>query len=82
VGAVSSFGANPMEQHIGVGAATRVDEIRIRWPANYAHEQVLRDFSVDQALLVREGVPAAQVMPRKPFTLGESPLPMTMQGHR
>ena len=30
----------------------------------YTHEQVLRDLSVDQALLVREGVPAAQVMPR------------------
>jgi hypothetical protein len=75
VGAVSSFGANPMEQHIGVGGATRVDEIRIRWPASYANEQVLRDLPVDQALLVREGTPAAQVMPRKAFTLGAAPLP-------
>ena len=77
VGAVSSFGGNPTEQHIGVGAATRVDEIRIRWPASYAHEQVLRDLPVDQALLVREGLPTAQEMPRKAFTLGSAPLPGT-----
>jgi ASPIC and UnbV len=82
VGAVSSFGANPMEQHIGVGAATRVDEIRIRWPATYAHEQVLRDLSVDQSFLVREDVPAAEVLPRKSFTLGEGPLRMTMHDHK
>jgi hypothetical protein len=73
VGAVSSFGANPMEQHIGVGTATRVDEIRIRWPASYNQEQVLRNLSVDQTWLLREGVPTAQEMSRKPFTLGESP---------
>jgi hypothetical protein len=75
VGAVSSFGGNPMEQHIGVGSATRVDEIRIRWPASYAQEQVLRNLSVDQAMLVREGIPTPQVMPRKAFTLGSAPLP-------
>ena len=51
-----------------------MDEIRIRWPATYAHEQVLRDLSADQVLLVREGVPAAEVLPRKPFTLGAAPL--------
>jgi hypothetical protein len=62
-----------MEQHIGVGAATRVDEIRIRWPASYNQEQVLRNLSVDQTWLLREGVPTAQEMSRKPFTLGESP---------
>jgi hypothetical protein len=50
-----------------------VDEIRIRWPASYAQEQVLRDFAVNQALLVREGAPEVEVISRKPFTLGESP---------
>jgi hypothetical protein len=82
VGAVSSFGANPMEQHIGVGAATRVDEIHIRWPASYTQEQVLRNFAVDQALLVREGVPAVQEVRRNTIILGASPLPMTMQDHK
>jgi hypothetical protein len=71
-----------MEQHIGVGAATRVDEIHIRWPASYTQEQVLRNFAVDQALLVREGVPAVQEVRRNTFILGASPLPMTMQDHK
>jgi len=81
VGAVSSFGGNPMEQHIGVGAATRVDEIRIRWPASYTQEQVLRDLAVNQVLLVREGVPGVQVIARKAFSLGESVF-MPMHDHQ
>jgi hypothetical protein len=68
-----------MEQHIGVGAATRVDELRIRWPATYTQEQVLRDLAVDEKLLVQEGAPAAQVISRKPFVLGESPPHKTMR---
>jgi FG-GAP-like repeat/ASPIC and UnbV len=75
VGAVSSFGGNPMEQHIGVGSATHVDEIRIRWPASYGQEQVLRNVLVDQALLVREGVFVPQVMSRKTFMLGQAAKP-------
>jgi FG-GAP-like repeat/ASPIC and UnbV len=75
VGAVSSFGGNPMEQHIGVGAATRVDEIRIRWPASYAQEQVLRNLPVDQSMVIREGSAAAEVAPRKAFMLGAARLP-------
>jgi hypothetical protein len=64
-----------------------VDEIRIRWPASYAQEQVLRDLPINQAFLVREGVPAAQVIPRKPFTLGAASLPrlsseMPMHEHK
>ena len=63
--------------------ATRVDEIRIRWPANpMRRSKLLRNLPVDQTLLVQEGIPAPQVMPRKAFTLGESPLPMTMQNHK
>ena len=74
VGAVSSFGGNPMEQHIGVGGAARIDEIRIRWPADYAHEQRLRDIAVDHALTVHEGVPTPEVVARKAFALGAAPL--------
>ena len=77
VGAVSSFGGNPMEQHIGVGAATRVEEIRIRWPAHYAHEQVLQNIEVDQAMVVREGAGAPQLLPHKAFELGATAPPST-----
>jgi len=48
---------------------------------------VLRNLSVDQTLLVREGAPAAQEVPRNTFTLGASPLPgaksnMPMHDHK
>ncbi len=72
VGAVSSFGGNPMEQHIGVGGATRIEEIRVRWPAAYGDEQVLRDLAVDQSLVLREGSAAPETVTRKSFILGAS----------
>ncbi len=74
VGSVSSFGGNPMEQHIGVGRASQVDELRIRWPANYAEEQVLRNLPADQTYRVREGSATPDTIPRKPFTLGQHAL--------
>jgi enediyne biosynthesis protein E4 len=40
--------------HVGLGAVSRVDEIRIRWPSGTV--QVLRDVDVDQILRVREPV--------------------------
>ncbi len=83
VGAVSSFGGNPMEQHIGVGAAQRVQEIRLRWPDDPTHEQVLRDLAVNQTLLLREGA-APVALARKPLTLGATSLhkdAMSMKSH-
>jgi enediyne biosynthesis protein E4 len=38
--------------HVGLGAVSRVDEIRIRWPSGTV--QVLRDIDADQILRVRE----------------------------
>ena len=70
VGSVSSFGASPMEQHIGIGMATMVDEVRIVWPADPKHAQVLRGLAVDRAFRVREGKAEAEEIPRKAFTLG------------
>jgi hypothetical protein len=39
--------------HFGLGAATRVDELRVRWPDR--SETVLRDVSVRQLITVRKG---------------------------
>jgi hypothetical protein len=50
-----SFGANPLEQHIGIGAATVIDSIEIRWPVgNFV--QVFRDIRPDEHLKIKEGV--------------------------
>jgi hypothetical protein len=51
----SSFGANPLEQTIGVGQADKIAELEIHWPTSRT-TQVLRDVEVDQSVKVIEGV--------------------------
>ena len=53
VGYGSSFGGNPLRQHIGVGQAASVKSIAVRWPSGAA--QVFRDVAVNQRLRLREG---------------------------
>lgn len=74
VGAVSSFGASPFAQHIGLGAASEVDELRIRWPADPTHEQIFRNLAADQTLRLTEGNPTPDPIPTHPFTLGQTRL--------
>ncbi len=49
----SSFGANPLEQHIGLGKATRIALLEIHWPTS-GTTQVFRDLPVNQAVAVTE----------------------------
>jgi hypothetical protein len=49
----SSFGANPLEQHIGLGKARRVARLEIRWPTS-GSRQVFEDLAVDRAIEVTE----------------------------
>jgi hypothetical protein len=49
----SSFGANPLQQTIGLGKATRVARIEIHWPTS-GTTQVLRDIPPDQAIEITE----------------------------
>ena len=70
VGAVSSFGGNPTEQHIGCGAATVIERVSIRWPATPGHEQVLEKLTADRVYRVVEGQPAQPVERPAAFVLG------------
>lgn len=54
VGFGSSFGGNPMEQHIGIGSATSVAEVTVTWPASGVVDHV-RDVAVDHRYHLREG---------------------------
>jgi hypothetical protein len=54
VGYGSSFGGNPMRQHIGIGAATRVSAITVTWPATGIVDH-LRDVAADHSYKLREG---------------------------
>ncbi len=75
VGAVSSFGGNPMAQHIGLGAATKVEEVHLRWPADPQREQVFRALDVDRAYTLNEVDAAAHLLPQKTFHLGDTLAP-------
>ena len=54
VGSGGSFGANPLRQHLGLGQATVVKTLEIRWPRSRA-VQTLRDVPVDRTIRVVEG---------------------------
>jgi hypothetical protein len=80
VGSVSSFGGNPMRQHIGVGQATSVREIEIRWPVP-GIRQLFRDVSVDHAYCIREDRNTLQPVTWKPFEIGKSKIAHPMMVH-
>jgi hypothetical protein len=48
-----SFGASPLQQHIGVGKATRILTLEIWWPTSNTR-QAFRDVSVNQYIEVKE----------------------------
>ncbi len=75
VGAVSSFGGNPLRQEIGVGRAGVVDEVRLRWPLRYGQEQVFRGLAVDGAYRLVEGEAVAHRLELHKFHLGDKLAP-------
>ena len=72
VGSVSSFGGNPMAQHIGIGAATVVDEVRLRWPTSIAREQVFTHLQGDAMYQFTEGDSSPRFVPLRRFHLGDT----------
>jgi hypothetical protein len=60
-----SFGGNPLQGHIGIGAATMIESIEIKWPVgNFV--QVFKNIRPDQHLKIKEGNPAiVSSQPRK-----------------
>src|SRR5262249_55530024 len=49
----SSFGANPLQQTIGLGKAKRVAQLEVFWPTS-GTTQVFRDIPVNQAIEITE----------------------------
>ena len=54
VGYGSSFGGNPLRQHIGVGDATEIMLVEVTWPVPRQVQQ-FRDVPVDRAFHIRQG---------------------------
>jgi len=49
-----SFGASPLRQEIGIGAATTVDEISIQWPGS-GKTQIFKNVPAKQFIKITEG---------------------------
>ena len=71
VGSVSSFGGNPMRQHIGLGKATSVRSIEIFWPASGVRQR-FQQVAADLAYRIREDSDALQPVRLKTFEFGKS----------
>ena len=49
-----SFGSNPLTQHIGIGQATTIESIEIKWPASNTI-QVFKNIQPGETLKIKEG---------------------------
>ena len=66
VGYASSFGGNPLRQHIGLGRASRVSRVEVTWPTSQ-QVQKFSDVAVDAAYHLREGSPTLTPVQYKRF---------------
>jgi len=67
-----SFGANPLRQEVGLGAARSIVEIRVTWPTS-GTVQTFKDVGMDRAYTIREGDRALAEIPLKTFTFASRP---------
>src|SRR5438093_969110 len=51
-----SFGGNSLQQEIGLGGATAIESIEVRWPAT-GETQIFRDAAMDRVYRIVEGDP-------------------------
>jgi len=71
VGSGGSFGASPLEQHIGIGRAARIGKIDIWWPASKTH-QTFSDVAPNQFLEIKEFADTVTTLVRRSFRPGGS----------
>jgi tetratricopeptide (TPR) repeat protein len=72
VGSGGSFGASPLQQHIGLGKSARIVSIEVDWPASKS-KQVFTNVPKNQFLEVKEFSDQYTQLVRKPFRLGAPP---------
>ena len=74
VGYGSSFGGNPLRQHIGVGKADSIEKMEIFWPVSKS-TQVFANIAVDHAFHVKEGESKLEPRDYKRFAFNTLPMP-------
>ena len=80
VGSVSSFGGNPMRQHIGVGKATSIRAVEIWWPVSGIRQR-FGNVAVDRTYRVREGRGGLEAVAVKTFEIGKTKIAPHMHDH-
>jgi FG-GAP-like repeat/ASPIC and UnbV/PPIC-type PPIASE domain len=70
VGAMSSFGGNPLEQHIGLGHDAHTITVDVWWPAS-GTRQHFTALAKNQYLEIKEFGTSYTRLERKPFRLGK-----------
>ncbi len=71
VGSGGSFGASPLEQHIGLGHRARVVSLEIWWPASRTRQR-FTDVAVNRTIAVTEFATSFATVERPPVKLGGS----------
>jgi hypothetical protein len=64
----SSFGANPLQQTIGLAKADRIALLEITWPTS-GTTQVFRDIAADQFIEITEFAQDYRKLSRKPIPI-------------
>lgn len=75
VGQTSSFGGNPMEQHIGLGREAHVTSIDVFWPASKSRQQ-FTNVAKNQYIEIREFAQDFITLKRQPIQFGRNDLPV------
>jgi hypothetical protein len=66
-----SFGASPLEQHIGLGKAAQITNLEVWWPTSQTR-QTFENVGKNQFIEVKELARDYTRLDRKPFRLGGS----------
>jgi hypothetical protein len=70
VGSGASFGANPFEQHFGLGRAAKIKSIEIWWPASNTR-QTFSDVGPNQVIAIKEFATQWEKLDRPVISLGK-----------
>jgi len=73
-----SFGSNPLMQQIGIGQATSIGKLEIKWPG-CKHVQVFRNIKADQLIHIAEGSNKYAVKKTRTFNFHTSGQPVHHQ---
>jgi tetratricopeptide (TPR) repeat protein len=69
VGSGGSFGANPIQQHIGLGKSAKIVRLEVWWPASDSR-QSFTNLEKNEFIEIREFADDYTKLARKPFRLG------------